>query len=186
QQRKEYSKQKKCSYKSVLMIASYRKYKGIYEFAELARLIPDYTFNLVLSTTKSDIIQFKKDIGNINNLNIFPLQTNLHPFYSEAKLLLQLSHPESWIETFGLTILEAMIYGIPAIVPFVGGPTELVENGKNGYLVNPHNLSEIKEKILYIMENSDVYNSFSICAFEKAKQFNLVESLNNIETYLFL
>ena len=35
-----------------------------------------------------------------------------------------------------MTILEAMPYGIPAVVPNVGGPLELIENGYNGYSVD--------------------------------------------------
>lgn len=40
-------------------------------------------------------------------------------------------------ETFGQTIQEAQASGVPVIAPNVGGPSQLVESGKNGVLVDP-------------------------------------------------
>jgi sucrose synthase len=42
-------------------------------------------------------------------------------------------------EAFGLTILEAMHSGLPVFVTMFGGPVEIVEHGKSGFLVNPTN-----------------------------------------------
>ncbi len=39
-------------------------------------------------------------------------------------------------EAFGLTILEAMLSGLPTFGPEFGGPLEIIESGKNGYLIN--------------------------------------------------
>lgn len=39
-------------------------------------------------------------------------------------------------EAFGLTILEAMLSGLPTFGPIFGGPSEIIEHGKNGFLVN--------------------------------------------------
>jgi sucrose synthase len=42
-------------------------------------------------------------------------------------------------EAFGLTILEAMHSGLPVFVTMFGGPVEIVEHEKSGFLVNPTN-----------------------------------------------
>jgi len=39
-------------------------------------------------------------------------------------------------EAFGLTILEAMLSGLPTFGPVFGGPSEIIEHGKSGYLIN--------------------------------------------------
>ncbi len=39
-------------------------------------------------------------------------------------------------EAFGLTILEAMISGLPTFGPKFGGPSEIIDYGKNGFLLN--------------------------------------------------
>ncbi len=40
-------------------------------------------------------------------------------------------------EAFGLTILEAMLSGLPTIGPRFGGPLEIIEDGISGFLLTP-------------------------------------------------
>lgn len=40
-------------------------------------------------------------------------------------------------EGFGLTVLEAMLSGLPTFATQFGGPSEIIVNGKNGFLINP-------------------------------------------------
>ncbi|BAZ39742.1 sucrose synthase [Calothrix sp. NIES-4101] len=51
-------------------------------------------------------------------------------------------------EAFGLTILEAMISGIPTFATQFGGPLEIIQDGFNGFLINPTNLEATANKIL--------------------------------------
>jgi glycosyltransferase involved in cell wall biosynthesis len=43
----------------------------------------------------------------------------------------------SWEEPFGRALIEAMALGVPVIATNVGGPPEIVENGREGQLVPP-------------------------------------------------
>jgi glycosyltransferase involved in cell wall biosynthesis len=43
----------------------------------------------------------------------------------------------SWEEPFGRTMVEAMAMRTPVIATSVGGPSEVIEDGKNGSLVPP-------------------------------------------------
>jgi glycosyltransferase involved in cell wall biosynthesis len=169
---------------TILMVASLRRFKGVYEFVELAKRMSSYPFELVVNATEKEVNNFINEIGSIENLRIYFSQKDLHPFYQRAKLLLQLSHPESWVETFGLTILEAMVYGIPAIVPNAGGPVELIENGANGYTLNPHDLDLISSKIAALMENPELYKTLSDAALCKSKMFSASKMIETIEHYI--
>lgn len=62
--------------------------------------------------------------------------------YQNAKVFL---FPILWQEPFGLVCIEALSCGTPVIAYPHGGPKEIVQNGKNGYLVN--NPLEMAEKI---------------------------------------
>ena len=43
----------------------------------------------------------------------------------------------SWEEPFGRALIEAMALGVPVIATNVGGPAEIVEDGREGYLLPP-------------------------------------------------
>ncbi|MEG4215837.1 sucrose synthase [Microcoleus sp. Pol14C6] len=51
-------------------------------------------------------------------------------------------------EAFGLTILEAMITGIPTFGTQFGGPLEIIQDGVNGFYINPTNHQETAQKLL--------------------------------------
>ena len=58
-------------------------------------------------------------------------------------------------EAFGLTILEAMISGIPTFGTQFGGPLEIIQDKVNGFYINPTNLEETAEKILEFVSKCD-------------------------------
>ena len=66
-----------------------------------------------------------------------------------ADILLNFSESES----FSLTCLDALFYGVPLIASDCGGPAELFENGKSGYLVPNKDLQEMKNAILKLASN---------------------------------
>ncbi|PTB92728.1 glycosyl transferase family 1 [Marivirga lumbricoides] len=157
--------------KHVLMVCSLKAYKGVNEYIELARSCPDYVFSLVMNSSQNEIDAYFKSTDLPRNLRLFDTQTNLHPFYNQAHVVLNLSKPDGWVETFGLTIIEAMAYQLPAIIPPVGGITELVSDGINGYRVNSTNLKDLKEKLELLLENPSIYNLLSLQAEKKFEQF---------------
>lgn len=121
------------------MVASLRDYKGVPEFLKLAASFcerSDIHFDLVVNDDQTAITRYF--IGKCVNKNftVHERVPDTSGFYANASLVLNLSRVDECVETFGLTILEAMSYGVPVIVPPVGGPAELVNNGVQGYLID--------------------------------------------------
>ncbi len=50
-------------------------------------------------------------------------------------------------EGFGFVFLEAMAFGKPVVGAAAGGPTDLIEDGVNGFLVPPHDPQALVETL---------------------------------------
>lgn len=168
----------------ILMIASLKWYKGVFQFIKLAGFLPEYNFRLVLNASNSELDQFISSNYIPANVCIHPTQVDVHEFYRKAKILLNLSDPKGWIETFGMTILEGFSYGLPAIVPTIGGPVELVKNDITGYCIDCNEFDEISEKIRILMEDANVYCRISMNAIEFSKEFNYSHFINEVENFI--
>jgi len=156
---------------NVLMVCSLKAYKGVFEFVELAHRLRHYSFRLVLNADRKSIDQFFKRAEIPDNLQLYSTQTDLHSFYAWADMLLNLSRPDGWVETFGLTVIEGMAYGLPVIVPPVGGITEIVERSKNGYLIDCRNVSDVASTLHFIMDNKMGYRKMHNHALEMIENY---------------
>lgn len=79
-------------------------------------------------------------------------------FYNICDVFLLLSRHEGDlnVEGFGIVFLEANACEKAVIAGNSGGIPDAVEDGKSGFLVEPNNISAIKEKILYLLENQEI------------------------------
>ena len=158
---------------TVLMLCSLKDYKGVMEFVNIAAELPNCSFELVLNADMKSINEYFKSTILSNNLTLFPKQNNVHPFYQRADVVLNLSHPEQWVETFGMTLLEGMEYGIPAISPQVGGCTEFVQNGVNGFQIDQRETLAIAKQIKQLWLDKKLYTKLSKNAKKMAQGFSV-------------
>jgi glycosyltransferase involved in cell wall biosynthesis len=69
----------------------------------------------------------------------------------ESRLLIQPSR----FEGFGLTVVEAMMAGVPTLVSDIDGPLEIVQNGRFGFCFKSDSVSSLVEKLLSILSTND-------------------------------
>lgn len=157
---------------TVLMLCSLKVYKGVAEFYELAQKLPSVRFCLVLNAAEDQVQEYFGKLRMPSNLEVYPLQANVHPFYAKSHMVVNLSHPDKWRETFGMTVIEAMAYGIPALVPPVGGIAELVEESVNGYKVAYTEMDLIVERIQTCATDMKLYTSLCDSASAQIQRFS--------------
>ncbi len=98
-------------------------------------------------------------------------------YYSAADIYVHATH----VETFGLTIVEAMASGIPVIATRIAAIPELVVDGRTGYLTPPGDSTDMANRIVEILNNNDLQQSLGNAALEFAKRFDVNRT---VEAYL--
>lgn len=66
----------------------------------------------------------------------------------------------TYTEGISNTILEFMALGKPVVVSGEGGCNEIVENERNGYLIEPQNYELVAKRILELISNPELRNKF--------------------------
>jgi len=64
--------------------------------------------------------------------------------------------PSLWQEPFGLVNLEGMAAGLPIVACKVGGIPEIVEHGREGFLVEPGNVHEMVKYIEILLDDDEM------------------------------
>lgn len=171
----------------VLMLASLKKYKGIDQFFSLAKRLEVYkeiSFLCILSCNNEEWLKYKKGIRLPKNLTVLTQQRETAPYYKEAHIVVNLSLPDKWVETFGLTILEGLSFGVPVIAPNCGGPKELITHGQDGFLISPYDLEEIQETILRLYKDKKEWKRISANAKCKSMTFSPSIFRKKIEEFI--
>lgn len=68
----------------------------------------------------------------------------------------------STTDTFGNVILEALASGIPCIVSDQGGPKDLIENGKTGFITRSLDAEDFSKRMQQLSEDSGLRQAMSI------------------------
>lgn len=93
--------------------------------------------------------EYIKENGLENDIIIFDRlsQEQLPQYYRSSDVFLL---PTNY-EIFGMVLLEAMYFGVPVISSVNGGSTTLMEDGKDGYLINEFDSALWAEKTLDLL-----------------------------------
>ncbi|KAF9880153.1 glycosyl transferase group 1 [Colletotrichum karsti] len=81
-------------------------------------------------------------------------------------------------ETFGLVVLESMASGVPVVARDEGGPSDIIEDGRCGYLVQPDDLNAFVDKVMYLSKDRDCRQAMAVQARAKACDASW-EKINN-------
>lgn len=91
---------------------------------------------------------------------------NIEDVYNKCLCLVQ----PSFIESFGMTILEAMSYRRPVIAAKSGGPEEIIIDGETGFLIDRNRADVLADKMKLILENKNEAMKMGICGEKVFKE----------------
>jgi len=95
-------------------------------------------------------------------------ESNLEKIFSDASLMLLTSKRES----FGLVIIEALSYGVPVVAYTTSfGVDDLIENNKDGYIVEQRDIDSLVEKSISLLKNIEKRDSFGAYGHTKVVKY---------------
>jgi glycosyltransferase involved in cell wall biosynthesis len=111
--------------------------------------------------------------NNLNHVEMLSSTTIIEQEYGSASCFLLTSR----FEGFPMVLLEASSFGLP-IISFdcETGPSEIIRDGFNGFLVPPHNINLFVEKMIKLQNDHEIFEQFSENIYETSEKY----MLNNI------
>ena len=154
--------------KQIIFVGRLSKEKGIDSLIRLSKILPKNIHLVIVGSgpLENEIKNMSKNHSNVDFLGYLP-KNKVIPLIRGSFALLQ----PSFAEGISTTILEAMACKIPIIASNLGGNKELIINNENGFLVNPHDINEINEKIIELSENNILVKNFGQKSSELIKNY---------------
>lgn len=119
----------------------------------------------------SRIVDLSKEYKNIIYKGYISDKNKLAELYRESDFLLLPSiRQKNWEEVFGMVMIEAMSCGVVPIGSDQIGPKEIIENDKNGFIIQTDLFEETLNKIISI-SNEEKYYLLRENALDYAKDF---------------
>lgn len=133
--------------------------KGIFVLLEAAKMLKDNNKHFKLLMYGDGAPKIKEEIEEYireNNLEkcvkLMGRTNDISKVYNNVLCLVQ----PSFIESFGMTIIEAMAHNRPVIATRCGGPEEIIQDKESGFLIAKNNAKELADKMEYVLDHPEV------------------------------
>jgi len=159
-----------CEAKRVIFVGRLDPQKGYQYLDAIWRIVekrhPDWRLDIYgegadLPENKSIIPQGKQVYPHAQTLDILEK-------YKECSIFVL----TSVYEPFGLVMPEAMSCGIPVVAfdcPY--GPSEIITDGRDGFLIDCYNVEAFADKLCLLMENETLRKQMGMYAIQSAQRF---------------
>jgi glycosyltransferase involved in cell wall biosynthesis len=149
---------------TVLFVGGFAaKAKGLYDFIDAASLVNESTSNvffvLLACSDVKGLAALCKDKGIASN-------TKIKGYLQGAEKIRVFANSDifvlpSYAEGFPITMLEAMAAGLPVIASSVGAIPDVIEAGKNGFLIKAGDHDTLAEKMCILVSDKNLRNKMA-------------------------
>ncbi|HEY6119855.1 MAG TPA: glycosyltransferase family 4 protein [Pyrinomonadaceae bacterium] len=141
------------------------------------RQVPDVTYRIVGEGPERERLEnLARELQVEKRVEFFGKVTEIEKeqLLQDCDLfVLPCSETETDFEGFGIALLEAMSHRKPVIAGRSGGVPDVVIDGETGWLVDPANVGELAQLIIYLFHNKREACQVGLNAFERVRdQFN--------------
>lgn len=140
-------------------------------FSDVHQKDPKVTLHIFGDGPQGDEVKRKKDSLHLESsviLHGFTKREEINQYLSHAQLYLMTSYSES----FGLVLIEAQAFGLPCIAySSAQGAHEIIEDGRNGFLIENRSKEEMVDKIMMLLNDSSAIVTLGKQARKNASRY---------------
>ncbi|HIT58446.1 MAG TPA: glycosyltransferase family 4 protein [Candidatus Faeciplasma pullistercoris] len=151
--------------------------KGYSDLVEAAAILhpsfPDWKFKIYGDGEERETLEnLIRDRGLNGVFELSGFTGNLADKLSKASIFAMTSRSEG----LPMVLLEAKLMKLPSVsYDILTGPSEIILNGVNGYLVEPENVNAFAESLARLMESERLREEFSANAWDNIAKFDSAE-----------
>ncbi|MBW1703276.1 MAG: glycosyltransferase [Deltaproteobacteria bacterium] len=169
---------------SIVTIASLVENKGHRYLLEALSTLMDTNNHVRLTLVgdgplKSELLDYATNLGIDGNTDFLGLKDDVQEILIKADIVVL---PSIEREGLGISIIEAMCHGKPVIGTDIGGIPELIEDGVNGFLVEPKKSYALAEKLKILIDDKGLRGSMGREGIKRFEQkFDAIIMIKKIE-----
>lgn len=149
--------------KNLISIGRLSKEKGYDDLIEVFGLVmtkkPNWTLNIIGDGEEREVLEKQIEKSNMTTkviLHGYRDKNYIGDMLLKSSIYTMASHEES----FGIVLIEAQSYGVPCIAfDSAQGALEIIENNKNGYLIENRDKQEMANKIIKLIGDKELRDS---------------------------
>ena len=144
--------------KTILSVGHLLRNKGYHRVVEMAKRIlperPDWRWVICGEGPECENLEKEIAQANLQNQLLLPgLQKDMDTQYQRASMLVMTSD----MEGLPMTLLEGKSWGLPLLAfDIMTGPSDIIDDGVNGYLIEPFDTDEMAAKIAGLMDDQSL------------------------------
>ena len=156
--------------------------KGIFDLLEVFEKVKIEKTDAILHIVgdgeeRENLIQKIKEKGLEESIILHGFQGKDYIYHLLSEMSVYVM--TSFTESFGIVLLEAMACGIPCVAySRAQGAHEIIEHGKNGFLIEERDSERMKEKICELLDNRKELRKLSKNAFATAEKYSYQNTQN--------
>jgi glycosyltransferase involved in cell wall biosynthesis len=175
---------------TVSFLGQIRDFKGVEDFIAMARQIDDpRTVFLIAgecrdpkrfpgSLTKADL---ERLIGADSRIRYLGYVERVENIYKTSDIVVV---PSRWQEPLGLVAIEALACEKPVVATHVGGLTEIIDDGRTGYLVPPQDVPMLVDRVQRLIRDPALRQRMGKAGHEQVVSKFTVQPLRQFEQLL--
>lgn len=140
-------------------------------WGRVSERFPDWQLDVIgEGGLREELSELIKQAGLESSMTLCGTTDNIDREYAWSSVLVMTSISES----FALVLLEALSHGVSCVAfdcPY--GPASIIEDGRNGFLVEDGNIREFANKLSLLLRDEELRKKFSVAALERAMHFDV-------------